>query len=122
MMKKLLFVLLALFLFSGLDAQNTAISLSDKPIQHSKSESITDISAFPNPFIGKTVITFQSSVRQHIFFEIKNILGKSIYKYDFIASRGFNQIMFQRNNLKKGMYIYSIQTDTEVISKRLVAK
>jgi hypothetical protein len=81
-----------------------------------------DISAYPNPFTVKTTISFKSEISQEIFFEIKNVLGKSVYQTKINTQIGLNQIHVFRENLPVGMYIYTLQTETDVISKRLVIK
>ncbi len=119
MKKKLLLLILTLFVSSVLFAQydkNNAARLESEP------NWIHQVSAYPNPFVDHTKIMFHSSVEQHIYFEVKNILGKSIFRTDFTSKQGLNEIIFQRDNIEKGMYIYSLQTDNEIISKRLVVR
>ena len=85
-------------------------------------ETITLVSAFPNPFSQKTKISFTSSKNQNIVFEVKNILGLSVFKMNINAISGKNSINYFQNDLHAGMYLYSLQTETEIISKRLVLK
>jgi len=121
MMKNLLFLML-LFLFSfGLNAQEE----SKRDIVTNTDQdniSITKITAYPNPFSENSKITFSSKISQNVYFEVKNILGKSVYKYRLTAEIGINEIIFHRHKLLKGMYLYTLQTDSEVVSKRLVIK
>ena len=83
---------------------------------------ISQLSAFPNPFKIESQIKFNSTITQNIIFEVKNVLGRSVFKIDTVAQRGKNKITFYRKSLKAGMYFYTIQTDSELISKRLVIK
>jgi len=123
MMKYLLFFVLLFFLSSVLMAQE--VEKTDKVDilkQNSITHTIDKVSAYPNPFIHKSKITFTSNISQNIYFDVKNVLGKTVYQNFFSAKKGENEILFFRKNLLSGMYLYSIQTDSEVISKRLVVR
>jgi ABC-type cobalt transport system substrate-binding protein len=117
-MKKLLlllFIMSITFSFSQQKDKNTT----------SKNEivaTISNISAYPNPFSESTKISFTSTQLQSINFSIKNLLGKTIFKQTLSAKKGFNSFKFNRSNFTRGMYIYSLQTNNEVISKRLIMR
>lgn len=117
-MKKLLliiFLMLTNFAFSQQnDKSNTAIKRTETPI------TLKSITASPNPLTTSTTIRFQSTKSQEIEFTLKNLLGKTVYSEQISASTGQNIINFERNDISKGMYIYTLQTVSEVISKRLV--
>jgi hypothetical protein len=117
MMKNLLILFLLLLVSFATYGQQADKSLNTESIN-----TISNISAYPNPFKDKTLITFRSSAVQNVYFEVKNILGKQIYTLHLVAKKGINEILFTKNNLEKGMYIYTIQADSEVISKRLVVR
>jgi len=117
MIKKVLFYFL--FIFSiFIYGQNDDV----KSINTQNQTSIYQVSAFPNPFSIESQIIFYSKKPQSILFEVKNILGRRVNKTEIYASQGKNIILFLKKTLGSGMYIYSIQTDTETISKRLVIK
>jgi hypothetical protein len=117
-MKKLLlltFLVFTTFCFSQQsDKNNTVIKRSETPI------TLKSVTASPNPFSTKTTINFQSTKSQLIVFTLKNLLGKTVYSEQISASTGQNIINFEKNDISKGMYIYTLQTGSEVISKRLV--
>jgi hypothetical protein len=110
-----------LFTVSIVFSQNSESNITTK-VQLPQGKTISNVSAFPNPSNNKTLVSFDSTLEQTVFFEVKNVLGKSVYKQKHIAISGLNEINFQKENLTAGMYIYSIQTDTEIVSKRLVIK
>lgn len=123
MMKNLLFLTFILFFTSMLFAQEVSKKQVIAPLdQNQVSKTIEKVSAYPNPFTYTSKISFISKISQNIYFEVKNVLGKSVYKFHFTAEVGQNEILFHRNNLLSGMYLYTLQTDSEVISKRLVVK
>ena len=120
-MKKLLFVTFLLF-FTFSFAQNNEANESKNTLNNNPKPTITSVSAYPNPLTVKTKINFRSTREQIVVFSIKNLLGKTVYTEKVNTKVGYNSIPFTRNNLGKGMYIYSLQTDTEVVLKRLVIK
>jgi hypothetical protein len=119
-MKKLLLITFLLF-FSFTFAQQSEKNNVD-PSKNIPQITLLSVSAYPNPFISDTNINFRSVKAQTIVFTVKNLLGTTVYEEQIDASSGNNTIAFNRNNLAKGMYIYSLQTDVEIVSKRLVIK
>ena len=53
---------------------------------------------------------------------MKNLLGKTVYIKQINTRKGVNLIHFERNSIAKGIYIYILQSDVEVSSKRLVIR
>lgn len=104
MIKKLLFILL----------------FSVSALGFSQEKSIDKLSAAPNPFQNNTKISFNSQQISDVYFVVKNILGKTVHKETVKAKKGSNVIRFSKGDLKAGIYIYSIQNDKKVISKRFV--
>lgn len=105
MVKKLLFTF---FLFSA------TLAFSQK--------SLTKLSAVPNPFVNETKITFVSDADQTIVLSIKNVLGRTVYSDRLKVKKGKNSIPFSKGDLRSGMYIYAIQNNKELVSKRFVIK
>ena len=87
-----------------------------------ETQSLKGLGSQPNPFNTETKISFQSDRRQPVILTVKNILGKTILAKELTAERGKNSIPFRRNDLNSGMYIYSIRTNKEMVSKRFVIK
>ena len=104
MIKKLLFTL---FLFVSL-------------LGFSQEKTIDDISTAPNPFKISTKITFQTTKNSKITLKVKNVLGKTVFKKEYETEVGKNTITFYKNDLAAGMYIYSIQNEESITSKRFV--
>lgn len=105
MVKKVLFTL---FLFSA------TLAFSQK--------SLTELSAVPNPFVNETKINFVSDSDQTIILSVKNVLGRTVHTRRVKVKRGKNSIPFSKDNLRSGMYIYAIQNNKELVSKRFVIK
>ena len=119
-MKKLLFITLLLFLTAPVIAQQH--TWGTKVVKNVAPKTLTVVTAYPNPFSTTTRINFTSTVRQTVTFTVRNLLGKTVSMERINAKKGRNYIPFKRDNLQNGMYIYSLQTDTEIISKRLVIR
>ncbi len=119
-MKQLLLITFLLFFtFSFAQRHNGSSSVFDG---NQQPKTLAAISCSPNPFQDKTRINFRSSINQPVEFTVKNLLGKTVYLEEINCKSGFNTIHFNRNNIAKGMYIYSLQTATEIVSKRLVIR
>lgn len=106
MVKKILFIL---FLFVS-------------TIGFSQEKSIDKLSTSPNPFENSTKITFNATTKSSIILSVKNVLGKTVFKKTYKTEIGKNSITFYKDDLAVGMYIYSIQDNKKIISKRFVIK
>ncbi|MBE7653717.1 T9SS type A sorting domain-containing protein [Tenacibaculum finnmarkense] len=106
MVKKILFLFLLLVTVAGF----------------SQEKQLDKLVASPNPFRNNTTIFIDSKNNQTVFLSVKNILGKTVFYKEIKIESGRNKIPFERNDLKSGMYIYAIQSNKEVISKRFVIK
>ena len=92
----------------------TTASFSQKTLQK--------LTTAPNPFYSSTTISFNSTSKQPVFLIIKNVLGKTVYKKVYSTKIGKNTILFNRDNLQSGMYIYAIRSRKEIVSKRFVIR
>jgi hypothetical protein len=83
---------------------------------------IRNIVASPNPFSVTTKIKFYTDTIYEIEFSVKDLIGNTVYLKKYNTKVGLNTISFYRDKLSSGIYIYSIKTNTEIISKRIVVK
>ena len=119
-MKKLLLLTFLLFFTFSYAQQNDKRDSVNK--KNNPPITISAISASPNPFSVKTRISFKSTKAQLIEFSVKNLLGNTVFIEHINAKKGFNTVHFEQNNIAKGIYIYTLQSDSEVTSKRLVIR
>jgi len=117
-MKKLLLITFLFFTTLSFSQQRDVNNNTLK--RNETTSTITSVTASPNPFNIRTVVRFDSKVNQVIEFSVKNLLGKTVYYIRIDAKKGLNSIRFERNDIAKGMYIYTLQSEYEVVSKRLV--
>ena len=106
MIKKILFIL----------------CLSIASLGFSQEKSIDGLSAAPNPFTNSTKISFIASNSSTVFFSVKNVLGKTVLRKKIIIKPRKNTIPFYKNDLPTGIYIYSIQDNNKIVSKRFVIR
>jgi len=114
-MKKLLLIAI-LFISIVAFAQQT------KVVDNANQKTILKVTSSPNPFTNSTQITFYNKKDQKVILTVKNLLGKTVYTLILNSRKGNNSIPFYRDDLVSGIYIYSIQTDEEIISKRLIIR
>jgi hypothetical protein len=86
----------------------------------SQEKSVNSLSTAPNPFKNSTQITFKSSLDSSIILTVRNVLGKTVFTKTYSIKSGKNNITFYKKNIATGMYIYSIQNNDHIISKRFV--
>ena len=91
-------------------------------IVFSQEKSIENLSAAPNPFTNSTKISFNAINSSTIILNVKNVLGKTVFKKTYKTKFGKNAIPFYKNDLSTGIYIYSIQDKNKITSKRFVIK
>lgn len=114
-MKKLLLILFLLSFTFSFAQQN-------EHVKNVNLKTIENLTSSPNPFTSFTQISFYNNKDQKVTLIIKNLLGKTVYKFSIDSKKGNNAIPFYREDLTSGVYLYSIQTKEEIISKRLVVK
>jgi hypothetical protein len=117
MVKKLLLLFIVTFsitVFAQQEQQNTFVKDTTMVLK--------DIVASPNPFSVTTKIKFRAYTSFELEFSVKDLIGNTVYFKKFTTKKGANYIPFYRDRLDAGIYIYSIKTNTEVVSKRIVIK
>ncbi len=76
----------------------------------------------PNPFDDKTIIKF-NTLRASVFtFEVYDVVGNKVRKDEIFALRGVNKIIFNKENLKSGVYFFRLSDNENSIVKRMVIR
>ncbi len=117
MVKKLLFIFivtLSTTIFAQQEESNVIVKDTTMVLK--------DIVASPNPFSVTTKIKFHAYRSFELEFSVKDLIGNTVFFKKYTTKKGANYIPFYRDKLESGIYIYSIKTNTEVVSKRIVIK
>ncbi|WP_334055582.1 T9SS type A sorting domain-containing protein [Polaribacter sp. P097] len=96
--------------------------LTISAMSFSQTKTLEKLSAAPNPFTTSTKITFNANNVSKITLNVRNVLGKIVFKKEYTTKIGKNSIAFYKDDLATGIYIYSIRDKKEIISKRFVIK
>ena len=104
---------------SGLLTISTVSGINDKSPPILKSFKLYD--AYPNPFNGATVISFELDRTSNIEVNIFNITGRKI---DTILKnrlpQGLNKVIWNPRNIPSGIYFYTVQSGLNNRTGRLV--
>lgn len=99
--------------FVWFDAINTAID--DKLLLIGLNQN------YPNPCIDRTTIGFSLSQAGHVQINLYNMFGKFIKNlYDSYQNAGYRIVSVPLNDLKPGIYIYSMQVGGQLLSKKMI--
>ncbi len=75
---------------------------------------------YPNPFNSSTIIKFQILNEGNVNISLYNILGEKLkILSNEYKSAGSHSIIFSSENLTSGVYIYTLETNNKVLSKKL---
>jgi hypothetical protein len=105
MKKTLLILILALSIFTGLNAQVVP----------------NPASVYPNPATSSIRVSFATPVKSDVTITISDILGNKIGAFKFTADEAIS-IDLSNLDLKNGMYLVKVETGDQSQLKRLVVK
>jgi hypothetical protein len=78
---------------------------------------------FPNPFSTETVINISMADAGNISFMVSDIAGRTVHYEDFGMVTGDNfRIKFNRSSLPSGIYYYTITSDSETFTGKMMIK
>jgi hypothetical protein len=76
---------------------------------------------YPNPFENKTIISWQLKSRNHIVLNVYDFMGRNIQTLvDEWMAKGAHQFIFDATGLPAGVYIYHLQADDKIETKKLI--
>lgn len=88
------------------------VPTSIEEIQLNKEENITLDQNYPNPFSGKTVISFRIPENDFVSLKVYNMLGVEIAE---LAGKRFeagnHSLEFESGQLPKGKYFYRVESN-----------
>jgi len=74
----------------------------------------------PNPVIGESVISYNTTVPTSIEFNVFDILGKTVVKRSLVSKTGINKMILDATAIPVGIYFYSLSNGAQTITKRFV--
>lgn len=78
---------------------------------------------YPNPMLNETKISFRIGKASQLNFSIFDITGKMVVApIRNFYENGEHEIVFQRNDMKSGVYFYRLQADNFEAVKRMVVQ
>jgi hypothetical protein len=107
----------------GLILKKTPLKTSVKETQEISVEPKILLQNYPNPFNSQTIISYKLPKYERVTIMVYDLLGKEIAKLiDKEINAGMHTIIFnpQQYNLASGVYLYSLKTSTQQISKQMV--
>lgn len=76
---------------------------------------------YPNPFNPTTNIQFGLPQRSEVQLAVYDMLGKKVATvFSGTKAAGYHTMSFDASNLASGMYLYRLETDFEVLSKKMI--
>ncbi len=74
---------------------------------------LSELNAYPNPTSGKITLTFNSSSSAKYSITVTDLIGKTMMRNDINVPEGFNSKDLNLENLSKGVYLVTVQTEGE---------
>ena len=91
----------------GMTLEDIRFSVENNEV--STTNDINKLQAIPNPMGSNTSIVFTSNQSEEIMFMVYDQTGKKVLQNNFKTSVGKNQLIFNRQGLKSGLYICLIK-------------
>jgi len=76
---------------------------------------------YPNPFNPSTVIKYEIPRASQIKLEVYDLLGRKVAELENgIKAAGTYQVQFDASQLSSGIYVYRLESEKSVISKKML--
>ncbi len=76
---------------------------------------------YPNPFNPSTTVKFSLPKDGIVKLDIYNILGQKVSELlNEVRNAGTHKILFDASNMASGVYIYSLQFENRIITKKMI--
>jgi hypothetical protein len=78
---------------------------------------------YPNPFSTETMINISMANAGNVTFMVSDITGRTVHNEDFgMVTRDSFRIKFGSNNLPSGIYYFTISTDSETFTGKMMIR
>ena len=89
-------------------------------IYENKKEELNSVNVVPNPFSTVTSIEYRLPKSEQVNFVVYDVLGKNVHQETLRGQMGLNTIEFNRGVLPKGIYLYQLNTSTDMVSGKMI--
>ena len=119
-------IIVSLFLILSAAAPSLIFGRDIQKNNTNKKDPSVELSSFkleqnyPNPFNPTTQISYSIPVASHVRLKVYNVLGNEIATLvNEEKPAGEYSVKFNASDLSSGVYIYRLQTDYSVITKKM---
>lgn len=106
-----------LYYYLGVDKEDI-VGTSNKPLP-----SFELSQNYPNPFNGETEIRLNLNRNAMVSLEVNDLLGRMVYQLPATSLQaGANKLTISANNLKPGVYVYSVIVNGERITRKMIVE
>jgi hypothetical protein len=102
---------------------NTSCKVAADGSEVTEAIALTSFTAYPNPTSGKATITFDSDRDAKYSLKVVDMIGRVMISENVSAVEGFNSKEINLENVAKGIYLISVQTEgDEAQTLRLIVE
>lgn len=76
----------------------------------------------PNPFNGETQINVALVNAAEIEFSVHDMVGKTLHERVVRGVPGPNRLLFDASELNSGIYLYTVKSNGQSVTKRMIVK
>ena len=80
------------------------------------------LGAFPNPAIDHFMIQYANDIVGDVNLKIHDVLGNLVVSNQYTSELGYNEIKFDINSLRSGIYTFSLSNGNEFLTERIIVK
>ena len=108
--------------YDDIDYYYIDISAASSTINQFDNTSFELKEVYPNPTVNQAKIQFVSGTPDLVTLKIYNLLGKEIESKIISSNIGVNTVSINTLSYSEGMYLYSINNGSEILTKRMIVK
>ena len=87
---------------------------------HEDGATVSDITAYPNPFGGRAVVTFNSTVAEPYDLRVVNLLGSVVLETKNSAHEGMNAVTLDLSEQQSGIYFVILKQGSTLKQLKLI--
>jgi len=82
-----------------------------------------DLQCYPNPVFDRARLFIQIPINDMAAITIRDITGRIVQQFPKVNyTEGRNTVIFDRQNLRSGIYLVTLETPTQTVSRRIVLR